>query len=409
MTIFKDHKVGVSQLLGVIPEALLSHLSENTKVDYYSKVLHGKKLFYLLMYGILENDRLSQRTLEDTFNDLVFKLLFNLDQSESVCRSSISERLSKIDSGFFNQIYDCIYEQFSIAYSSAEKEKYNLIRVDSSMVSEACTKLLEEGIDHKNGKKSVKYSIAFDGILPCEVKVFTDSKYSGEETALPDVVRTHVKQETNHTNIYIIDRGVQSARTMKGFSKESIPFIIRAKENRKYVELDSFIKDDTDMDLGSLTLVKDSKVYLYTGTPINNKKGNIHYKQELVEVPFRLIIANSKVQEKKQFWLITNEFRLSAKQIADAYRQRWDIEVFFRFIKQELNVSHLVSLNKNGIKVMLYMTLIVAMLILIYKQANDIGYKTAKRRFTMEIRNLIISMIVVECGGDPSIFFNKLE
>jgi hypothetical protein len=51
------------------------------------------------------------------------------------------------------------------------------------------------------------------------------------------------------------------------------------------------------------------------------------------------------------------------------------------------------------------MTLIVVMLILIYKHANDIGYKTAKRRFSMEIRNLIISMIVVECGGDPSIFF----
>lgn len=65
MALFKDHKVGVSQLLGVIPEALLSHLSETTKVDYYSKILHGKKLFYLLMYGILENDRLSQRTLED--------------------------------------------------------------------------------------------------------------------------------------------------------------------------------------------------------------------------------------------------------------------------------------------------------------------------------------------------------
>ncbi|KAA6322970.1 hypothetical protein EZS27_027540, partial [termite gut metagenome] len=36
---------------------------------------------------------------------------------------------------------------------------------------------------------------------------------------------------------------------------------------------------------------------------------------------------------------------------------------------------------------------------------NEIGYKTAKRRFAMELRNLIISMIAVECGGDPSLFF----
>jgi IS4 transposase len=41
----------------------------------------------------------------------------------------------------------------------------------------------------------------------------------------------------------------------------------------------------------------------------------------------------------------------SAKEIAQAYRRRWDIEVFFRFLKQELNVSHLVSLNTNAIQV----------------------------------------------------------
>ena len=107
------------------------------------------------------------------------------------------------------------------------------------------------------------------------------------------------------------------------------------------------------------------------------------------------------------FRFITNEFKLLAKEVSQAYRKRWDIEVFFRFIKQELNVSHLVSLNKNGIEVMLYMTLIVAMLILIYKHANKLGYKKAKRRFKMEVRDLVIALIVVKCGGNPGMFFNK--
>ncbi|WP_421151324.1 hypothetical protein [Seonamhaeicola sp. NFXS20] len=40
------------------------------------------------------------------------------------------------------------------------------------------------------------------------------------------------------------------------------------------------------------------------------------------------------------------------------------------------------------------------MLILIYKKANNIGYKTAKRRFKMELRNLAIAMIVVFCDGN---------
>ena len=79
--------------------------------------------------------------------------------------------------------------------------------------------------------------------------------------------------------------------------------------------------------------------------------------------------------------------------------------MFFRFLKQELNVSHLVSLNKNGITVILYMTLIVAMLVLIYKKQNGIGYKTAKRRLFMEVRNISIAMIVVQCGGNPQLLF----
>ena len=103
MSVFKDHKITAAELLNVIPEDLLSNLSQETKVDYYTKVLHGKKLFYLLMYGILENARLSQRTLEDTFNDPVFKLLFDLDAKETVRRSSISERLSVVDSDYFKR------------------------------------------------------------------------------------------------------------------------------------------------------------------------------------------------------------------------------------------------------------------------------------------------------------------
>jgi len=403
MAIFKDHKISIKQLLGYIPEALIANLSLTTKIDHYAKVLHGNKLFYLLLYGILDNEKLSQRTLEDTFNDSVFKVLFNLDEDERIRRSSISERLSKIDPDYFRQIYECIYEQFSELYSPTEREKYNLIRVDSTMVSETVGKLTE-GLDNKSGKKAVKYSISFDGILPCDSKVFTSVAYGSEDIALPEAVINHVKKETGHQNIYVMDRGLQSIRNMKAFSENAITFICRSKENKKFVELESFLTRDQQLDIGESVLLKDSKVQLYTGVPVNNKRGNKHYRQELVDSPFRLIIVEGKLEGKK-YWFLTNDFELSAAEIAQAYRRRWDIEVFFRFLKQELNVSHLVSLNRNGIQVMLYMTLIVAMLLLIYKKANNIGYKTAKRRFGMEIRDLAIALIVVQCGGDPGLFF----
>ena len=404
MAIFKEHNITVKQLLGFIPEALIANLSLTTKIDHYAKVLHGNKLFYLLLYGILDNDRLSQRTLEDTFNDSVFKILFNLDEDETIRRSSISERLSKVDPDYFKEIYECIYEQFARLYTSTERKEYNLIRVDSTMVSEVAGKLTE-GIDNQSGKKAVKYTIAFDGILPGHSNVFTNPSYGSEDIALPQAVMEHVKKEPGHQNIYVLDRGLQSTKTMKAFNTNQVRFICRAKENRKFIESESLISEGQDIDLGESILIRDCKVQLYAGTTVNNKRGKQHIKHELTDSYFRLIVVESKVEEGKAYWFLTNDFKLTAKEIAQAYRRRWDIEVFFRFLKQELNVSHLVSLNKNGIQVMLYMTLIVAMMVLIYKKANNIGYKTAKRRFAMEVRDLTIAMIVIQCGGDSGLFF----
>lgn len=241
-----------------------------------------------------------------------------MDTAETVRRSSISERLSKIDSDYFRQVYQCVYQQFYDAYPNKSSEKYHLIHVDSSMVSESASRLLE-GIDHKNGKKSVKYSVAFDGLLPCHFDVFTKATYSSEDIALPEAIMNHVKLETHHKNIYVIDRGLQSTRTMKSFSGDSVTFIVRAKENRKHIELQSLLKQGQDLDLDELTLIKDSKVQFYTGKAIQNKKGNVHYREEIVDTPFRLIIAKTKTEKPKEFWFITNDFDLSAKEVAQAY------------------------------------------------------------------------------------------
>jgi hypothetical protein len=58
---------------------------------------------------------------------------------------------------------------------------------------------------------------------------------------LPEVVMAHVKKEPGHHNIYVLDRGLQSTRTMKAFSEGQVTFICRAKENRKFELMKSLI------------------------------------------------------------------------------------------------------------------------------------------------------------------------
>lgn len=199
------------------------------------------------------------------------------------------------------------------------------MRVDGTVISDTSGRMAE-GIDNKSVKLAIKYSTPFDGMLPCEVNLFCEPIYGSGDMALPRVITSHLKQQAEHCNIYIVDWGLQSTRNMKSFSDESVCFIACSKEKRKFVELEDLLSKDTD--LGELTMIKDSKVYLYTGQPINNKQGNKHDRQELVEDPFRLIVARSKTEPDSRYWFITNDFEPPAKEITDAYRKRWDIEVF---------------------------------------------------------------------------------
>ena len=94
---------------------------------------------------------------------------------------------------------------------------------------------------------------------------------------------------------------------------------------------------------------------------------------------------------------------MDAHHIADIYKKRWDIEVFFKFIKQELNLKHILVRTVNGVEVMLYVTLITAMLLKVYQKLNNLkGYKISKMRFAQELEEDLIKHIVLLCGGDPT-------
>ena len=259
------------------------------------------------------------------------------------------------------------------------------------MVAETSSRLCQ-GMNvgkKKNGKKQVKYTFAFDGLLPCFVEVFTDKKSLSEDYTIPKVVFdcANIKEG----KVYVFDRGVQKRSNFEQMNQRQVEFVSRLKKNSKK-DVVRMIEEGNGRRIGSLFLIRDEEVRLYRD---KSSKPTIE--------TFRLITTQNEAGETLLF--LTNIFDLEPEVITLYYRKRWDIEVFFRFIKQELNFSHFMSTNENGIKIILYMTLILSMLILIYKRINQIGYKTAKRRFGIELDELIMAIVVQYCGGDPSLVF----
>lgn len=389
---FKEDGIGVIDLLKLIPDDLLLDLSADTNVDYQVKKLYGSNVFNLLLFGLISGERVGLRSLEDFYNSRKFKVLFKLPGStKSAKYNSLSARLATMNVDFFEKAYQSIYEQCSQLYDQSDLSlNYKITRVDSTMVAQTASEL-ENGINvgrKKDGKKQVKYTIALTDMFPSSVEVFTQQNYISENLTIPQAILKVI--DKNKDNVFVFDRGVSSRSAFSDLDSNGYSFVTRLRTDARYLVL-----EETDITNGqmvnNLTIIKDQRVNLYqTGAHI-------------VEHPFRLIQTVN--QKGISYWFLSNRFDLTSEEIILIYKRRWDIEVFFRFIKQELNFSHFISVNENGIRIILYMTLILAMLILIYKKINGFGYKTAKRRFAMELEEIIDDYLIEYCGGDPNTYF----
>ena len=237
------------------------------------------------------------------------------------------------------------------------------------------------------GKNKVKFTVGLKGEITTDIHFYKDKSYASEDLALGEAIL-----ESSHSldSIVVFDRGLQKRKVFAQFFETGILFVTRANTYIKY-DLDKVHKNIKGRKTDTLILEEDLIVYLFD-----------HYNKK-INFPIRLIKAKRKT-DNQPIYFLTNLIDITAGQVTDIYKRRWDIEVFFRFIKQELNFSTLLTYNENGIKVMMYMILITAMMILIYKKVNKIGgYKIAKLTFIDELQMEITKEIVIACGGDPEI------
>lgn len=369
---------------------MLVHLAHSTQVDYQVKKLYGRSMFYLLLCGLLES-RVSLRGLEDTFNSTKFKVLFHLDRDARTKYNSISDRLSMMDEEYFKRVYELLYQDFSSQYSKNDGLKYNITRVDSTMVAEVANKIhsgMVVGVSKEDAPRQVKYTMSLTNLLPSSVEVFTGQQYLSEDLAIPQAIRNHVDRSKD--NVFVFDRGVSSRKAFNEMDNDDLRFVTRINPKARHEVVERFTLPEGGVRIGNLMVRSDEQVILF----------DRHHKRSNV---FRLL--QTEDEQGNALWFLTNMLEDDVDTIITIYRKRWDIEVFFRFIKQELNFKHFISTSDNGIRIILYMTLILSMLLLVYKKFNGTGYKTSRRRFLIEVEELYMSMIISISGGDPSLVF----
>lgn len=376
----------LKKILSLIPNSLLEELAIETEVDVFTKKLQGEVIFKLLLHCILTHKENSLRTMESAYETLVFKLINRKYQQESIRFNSISARLSVINPLYFERLFEsCV----GIYKKEIGKEKEDIVRFDSTIVS-LTTKLLSVGYHLKGGDadkfRQLKFTVGFANNIPEMAHFYYEQQYTSENVALKETLLKQAKYDKE--SIKVFDRGITSRNTYDELSERKITFISRLNNHAKH----TIVKANDGaaifpMETTSLTITSDDWCQLY---------GSDKKAKHLV----RRIGAVVK-DSGESIVFVTNSTALTAVEVTVLYRKRWDIEVFFKFIKQHLNFSHLINRSENGIKVVLYVTMIAAVLLLAYKRINQLkGYKIPKLKFAVELETEIVRDIVLMCGGN---------
>jgi len=92
------------------------------------------------------------------------------------------------------------------------------------------------------------------------------------------------------------------------------------------------------------------------------KERNAYFKK-----PLRRVIVK-RPDKTTPIILVTNDFEKTAEDIAALYKKRWDIELFFKWIKQNLKLKTFLGRNENSVKTQIYTAIISYLLLKIYQQ-----------------------------------------
>jgi len=389
----KTKGIKAKELLALLPLETLDLKAVQTQVDRNVKKLFGREMFLLLLMSVLESERVSLRVMEDLYNSRKFQFFAGESVGRKTKFTSLSDRLINIKAEFFEELFKATYHVLSRNFKGEQIKKHSIIRFDSTSIC-ASAKLLHEGMvngspntkSNEYAIRQIKFTIGFDGLLPTAVNVYSQQKHLGEDITLGETILAYGASEKS---VVVFDRGLKKRITFGELTKQGKLFVTRINPTKSYQVISTYQEIKT-IQSESLELISDQWVYLF-------HKDKIKFK-----VPFRLIQAKSK-QDGQVMFFVTNSKELDTLTITEIYKSRWEIEVFFRFLKQELNLKHFASFSLNGIKVLLYIQLIASMLIMLYKKFNNIdGYKRAKIRFVQAIDIEITRFIVEICGGDPN-------
>lgn len=325
-----------------------------------------------MMFGQLAG-RMSLRDIEANMKAQQNKL-YHLG-TKVTPRSSLA-RLNEV------QPYKLYESLFSTLYarcqSSAPRHgfrfKNKLYSLDASLI-DLSLKIFPWG-HYALGKAAMKLHVGLDhrGLLPAFASITTG------KTSDIEIGRT---LKFPKGSIVAIDKGYVDYKWFKQLNDNGVFFVTRIRKNMLWRVNE---RRDVDRKKG---LRCDQSITL-TGI-----------KPQKLGMPSLRRIGYRDFETGKCYEFLTNNFSLSAKTIADIYKQRWQVELFFKWIKQNLKIKSFLGTSKNAVMTQIWIALCTYLLLAYLKFSAKLGWSMQKMLRVLQLNLFMRRALLGLLRGDP--------
>ena len=234
----------------------------------------------------------------------------------------------------FQEIYFKLLNRFRyLRPGHSFKFKNPLFTIDSTLIDLCLNVFPWAKFRTRKGAVKIHCLIDHRGLLP-EFIVVTDGKKHDIKVA------SDILKELKPDSIISMDRAYIDFNLLFSLNKQNVWFVTRAKKNLDYLVVGQHKVPKNK------NVVADQTIVL-TGA----QTGDFYPK------PLRRVEVLDKKQNKNLVF-ITNNFKFAASTIADIYKARWQIEIFFKWIKQNLKIKSFLGTSKNAVLIQIWVAMI---------------------------------------------------
>jgi predicted nucleic acid binding AN1-type Zn finger protein len=276
-------------------------------------------------------------------------MLYHLGFKGNITRTNISNANEKRDWRIYHETAMFLINKARILYKNDESLSFELdnsvYAIDSTIIDLCLT--LFPWAKFRKTKAAIKLHTAMDikGSIPTFIHI---SEGTIHDVNILDLMTAEPGA------IYVMDRAYLDFERLYSIHKAQSYFLTRAKKNTKFRRI------------SSRPVRKDLGIRCDQTIKLSGYKQSKKYPKKMRRIKFY------NKEQNKQLIFLTNNFELEAEEVAEIYKNRWKIELFFKWIKQNLRIKKFYGNSINAVKTQIWIAISTYLLTAIIKKELNI-------------------------------------